>query len=164
MHAFKMVLLCAAFLLYGCGGDDSVRSIGKTPPCELPLKHADGANGGYSINPVVQAVPRQFNTCAIQQIQSASASVCLDHQQVGEISAQLVLPNQTTQILDIQSASVGANCLISGRLYTLTLPLSSLQTIKGLKGDWTVRVSDNNTVSSTPVGFLVGWSMSVAGQ
>jgi hypothetical protein len=53
--------------------------------------------------------------------------------------------------------------LISGRLLTLPLPVSRLQTFSGLKGDWTVRVRDNNSVSNTPMGYLVGWSMQAEG-
>jgi hypothetical protein len=48
-------------------------------------------------------------------------------------------------------------------MFSLSLPTNSLQAFSGLRGDWTVRVQDNNTVSNTPMGYLVGWSMQVEG-
>jgi hypothetical protein len=82
---------------------------------------------------------------------------------MGELSAQLILPNQSSLDLDLQRASQGASCLISGRLFTVSLPASGLQPFSGLRGDWTVRVRDNDRVSNTPMGYLVGWSMQAEG-
>jgi hypothetical protein len=82
---------------------------------------------------------------------------------MGELSAQLILPNQTSLDLDLQTAAQGSACLSSGRLFTLSIPASRLQAMSGLKGDWAVRVRDNNMVSSTPMGYLVGWSMQAEG-
>jgi hypothetical protein len=48
-------------------------------------------------------------------------------------------------------------------LFTVALPASRLQGFSGLRGDWSVRVRDNNMVASTPTGFLVGWSMQAEG-
>ena len=155
--------LAGSLLLSGCGGGGSTQAASSTTPCELPLKYADGLNGGYSINTVAQAVPRTFNVCTIQQPLAASVSLCIDHRQMTELSAQLVLPNQTTLDLELPSATQGSTCLISGRLLTLPLPVSRLQAFSGLKGDWTVRVRDNNSVSNTPMGYLVGWSMQAEG-
>lgn len=131
--------------------------------CELPLKHADGLSSGYRIDPVAQAVPRQFNPCGIQQLQAASVSLCIDHLQIGELSAQLVLPDRNSLNLDLQNASQGGNCPISGRLFTVSLPASPVQAFSGLRGDWSVQVRDNDRVSSTPMGYLVGWSMQAEG-
>lgn len=167
MCQIRFRLFCAALagslLLMGCGGGGSTQAAGSATPCEMPLKYADGLNGGYSINTVAQAVPRSFNVCTIQQPLAASVSLCIDHRQMAELSAQLVLPNQTTLDLELPSATQGSTCLISGRLLTLPLPVSRLQTFSGLKGDWTVRVRDNNSVSNTPMGYLVGWSMQAEG-
>lgn len=167
MRQIRFRLLCVALagtlILAGCGGSDPARPAGLATQCALPLKHADGLSGGYSIYDVAQAVPRQFNPCAIQQILTASVSLCVDHRQMGELSTQLILPNQTSLDLDLQSATQGAACLISGRLFTLSLPVSRLQAFSGLKGDWTVNVRDNDRVSSTPMGYLVGWSMQAEG-
>jgi hypothetical protein len=167
MRQIRFVLLSAALagslFLSGCGGSDPARPAGMATQCTLPLKHADGLSGGYSINSGAQAVPRQFNPCAIQQLQAASVSLCIDHRQLSELSAQLILPNQSSLELDLQTASLGGSCLISGRLFTVSLPVSRLQTFSGLGGDWTVGVRDNDRVSSTPMGYLVGWSMQAEG-
>lgn len=163
----RLGLLCAALagslVLLGCGGGDTAAPAGTTKQCELPLKHADGLNGGYRIDPVALAVPRHFNPCSIQQLQEASLSLCIDHQQISELSAQLILPNQTNLGLDLQTATQGAVCLNSGRLLTLSLPVNRLQVFSGLNGDWTVQVRDENSVSSTPMGYLVGWSIQANG-
>jgi hypothetical protein len=155
--------LAGSLFLAGCGGSDPARPSGVASQCALPLKYADGLNGGYSINTVAQAVPRPFNACTIQQPLAASVSLCIDHRQMAELSAQLILPNQTTLDLELPSATQGSTCLITGRLLTLPLPVSRLQAFSGLKGDWTVRVRDNNSVSNTPMGYLVGWSMQAEG-
>jgi subtilisin-like proprotein convertase family protein len=131
--------------------------------CTLPLKYADGSNLGYRVDPVAQAVPRQFNPCSIQQLQAASVSLCIDHRQMNELSAQLILPNKSSLDLNLQTANQGASCLISGRLFTVSLPASRLQVFSGLKGDWAVLVRDNDMVSTTPMGYLVGWSMQAEG-
>lgn len=167
MCQFRFGLLCAALagslFLSGCGGSDPARPAGMASQCTLPLKYADGSNLGYRVDPVAQAVPRQFNPCSIQQMQAASVSLCIDHRQMSELSAQLFLPDQKSLNLDLQTASQGGSCLISGRLFTVALPASRLQAFSGLRGDWSVNVSDNNRVSSTPMGYLVGWSMQAEG-
>ena len=167
MCQIRFRLFCAAlagsFWLMGCGGGGSTQTAGSVTPCEMPLKYADGLNGGYSINTVAQAVPRSFNVCTIQQPLAASVSLCIDHRQMSELSAQLILPNQSSLNLNLQTASLGGSCLISGRLFTVSLPVSRLQTFSGLGGDWTVVVRDNDRVSSTPMGYLVGWSMQAEG-
>lgn len=167
MCQFRFGLLCAALagslFLSGCGGSDAARPAGMASQCALPLKYADGLSGGYSISSVAQAVPRQFSACAMEQALAASVSLCIDHRQMGELSPQLVLPNQSSLDLDLQTASQGGSCLISGRLFTVALPASRLQGFSGLRGDWSVRVRDNNMVASTPMGYLVGWSMQAEG-
>ncbi len=167
MSHLRFGLLCLALAgcmaLAGCGGSGSAGSASLPSQCALPLKHADGVNGGYRIDSVAQAVARQFSACAMEQPLAASVSLCVDHRQIGELTAQLVLPNQSTLDLDLQTASQGGSCLISGRLLSMPVTASRLQGFSGLRGDWSVRVRDNNMVSSTPMGFLVGWSMQVEG-
>jgi hypothetical protein len=167
MRQIRFVLLSAALagslFLSGCGGSDPAQHAGMATQCTLPLKHADGLSGGYSINSVAQAVPRQFNPCGIQQLEAASVSLCIDHLQMDELSAQLVLPDRNGLNLDLKTASQGGSCLISGRLFNVSLPASRLQAFSALRGDWSVNVSDNDRVSSTPTGYLVGWSMQAEG-
>lgn len=156
-------MLAGMLLLSGCGGGSTPAT--QSLSCELPLKYADGAYSGYSIGPLpTKAVPRQFSACAIRQIQSASVSLCIDHQQIGELSAQMILPGNTVQSLSLPSAQANANgCLLSGKLYTVTLPASALQGLSASQGEWAVSVSDTNQVSATPVGYLVGWSLRLDG-
>lgn len=167
MASSKFWFLCAAvagsLTLAGCGGGSTPAT--QSASCELPLKYADGANGGYRIGAAsTLAVPRQFNACTLTQIQAASVSLCIDHQQISELSAQLVLPNNTTQTLNLQSAQTpGGTCLLTGKLFTMTLSSAALQSIGGLQGDWTVSLTDTNQVSTTPVGYLVGWSLKMDG-
>jgi hypothetical protein len=167
MRQIRFGVFCAALagglFLAGCGGSDPAQPVGKSSQCTLPLKHADGLSSGYRIDPVAQAVPRQFTACAMEQPLASSVSLCIDHRQMGELSAQLILPNQTSLDLDLQTAAQGSACLSSGRLFTLSIPASRLQALSDLKGDWAVRVRDNNMVSSTPMGYLVGWSMQAEG-
>ncbi len=167
MRQIRFGVLCAALagglFLAGCGGSDPAQPVDKSSQCTLPLKHADGLSSGYRIDPVAQAVPRQFTACAMEQPLASSVSLCIDHRQISELTAQLILPNQSTLDMDLLTAAQGGTCLISGRLYTASLPASRLQGFSGLRGDWTVRVRDNNLVSSTPMGFLVGWSMQAEG-
>lgn len=163
MHAFSIGLLCSTLILSACGGADPPRSIETAATCELPLKYADGMDSGYRISPDALAVPRQFNPCPIRQLVSADVSLCIDHPQINELSAQLILPNQTSLSLEVQQAARGSSCLISGQLFTLPLPLSKLQAFRALEGDWSVKVIDNDTVSSTPMGYLVGWSLQAKG-
>ena len=157
------VALAGSLFLAGCGGSDPARSVGKASQCALSLKHADGLSSGYRIDPVAQTVPTQFTACEMEQPLAASLSLCIDHRKMGELSAQLILPNQNTLDLDLQNAAQGAACLNTGRLFTLSLPANRLQVFSDLKGDWSVLVRDNDRVSSTPMGYLVGWSMQAEG-
>ena len=170
ISSFLFCAITAGMLtLTGCGGGGSPSQPnpqGTTTSCELPLKYADGrSNGsGYAIITSIQSVPRQFNPCTIQQIESATLGVCIDHPQIDELSAQLILPNNTPLQLDLQSAqTVGAACLVGGKMFSMTLPVTVLQAFTGLQGNWTVGVTDNDQISSTPIGKLVGWSLKVDG-
>lgn len=163
----KFWFFCAAvagsLTLAGCGGGSAATS--SSASCELPLKYADGVTGGYRIGAVpTQAVPRSFNTCTLTQIQSATVGLCLDHPQINELSAQLLLPNNTPQTLNLQSAqTAGESCLITGRWFTVALPSAALQGLSGLQGPWTVSLTDTDQTSTTPLGYLVGWSFKMDG-
>lgn len=166
MHALPIGLLCSTLVLSGCGGTEPPSALPISATCELPLKHADGKTSGIRIEAVASAVARQFNPCAIEQLESAKLSLCISHQQIGELSAELILPNQVSWVLDLNKAVRSPGCLgdnLFGQLFTLPLPLNQLQAFQALQGDWSVKVSDNNTATSTPIGFLVGWSMLVQG-
>lgn len=130
--------------------------------CTLPMAYANGAASGNRIEPVAQAVNRQFNPCPMRQVQTLTVGLCLDHQQVSELTAQLVLPHGTTPSLTPLGPSTGA-CLITGQLYQTTLHAGSLQSLRSLEGLWSVKVQDQNQVTTTPTGSLVGWSLRAEG-
>lgn len=131
--------------------------------CSLAMAYADGNTSGNRIEPVAQAVNRQFNPCAIRQVQSLTVGLCMDHQQISELTAQLVFPNGSTQSLNLQGASSTGACLISGQLYQTTLTSGNLQSLSSVGGNWSVRVHDENQASTTPIGTLVGWSLRAEG-
>lgn len=161
MYALPIGLVCTAFLLSGCGGSDPARSFETAARCELPLKHADGATSGIRIDPQASAVPRKFNPCSIQKLESAQVSLCLGHGQIGDLRAELILPNQEALVLNLDKAVRSQDCLNNFELFTLHLPLREIQAFQALEGDWSVKVSDQ--VVNTPIGFLVGWSMLAEG-
>lgn len=145
------------------GGPETSPPTSKTAVCELPLQYANGSGGGYTINnSLTESVPRQFNTCAVQTIQSASVSLCIDHPQISELTAQLRMPNSTTVALDLQKAQPGETCLISGKTFSIPLPITDLPLPNSADRNWTVGVTDTNSVSNQ-AGYLVGWSMKVEG-
>lgn len=167
MRQFSLNLACAvmagSLVLAGCGGG-SPSPGGSVAVCELPLAYADGRSDGSGrrIEPMAQAVNRQFNPCAIQRIQTLTADVCIAHPDISELNTQLVLPNGTTQSLSLQSASGSCTGLIGGQLFQATLTSNSLQSLQNLTGNWSVIVTDNNPVTTT-IGSLVGWSLRAEG-
>lgn len=167
MRQFSLKLVCISFtislVLVGCGGGGSTSSGGSVAVCELPLAYANGGSSGNRIDTVAQTINRQFNPCAIQRVQTLTVGVCLDHAQINELSAQLLLPDGTAQNLNIQNANSAGACLISGQLLQTTLSSSSLQYLRSLSGNWSVRVTDNNQTTTTPTGSLVGWSLRAEG-
>lgn len=160
---FWLVNLTCLLALIGCGGGST--SSGPLSSCELPLKYADGFTGGYTIGATqTLTVPRQFGSCTLNTVQSASLSLCISHQQINELTAQLILPNNTVVPLNLSSAQTnGSTCLLTGKLFNFNLPASAFQSLPNIKGNWTVGITDTNQVSTTPVGYMVGWSFRVDG-
>jgi subtilisin-like proprotein convertase family protein len=163
-------LFAATCFLAACGGggggggpETTSNPASKTAVCELPLQYANGSNGGYTIkNTLTESVPRQFNTCPIQTIKSASVSLCLDHPDISELTAQLRMPNNITVALDLQKAQPGETCLILGTSFSIPVPINGLPLPSSADRNWTVGVTDTNSVT-TQAGYLVGWSMKVEG-
>jgi hypothetical protein len=168
MRQFSLKLACAglagSLVLAGCGGGSTATG-SSVAVCELPLIYADGrSNGsGYTIAPnMAQTVNRQFNPCTIQRVQTLTVGVCIAHADISELSTQLVFPNGTTQNLSLQSVSNTCPGVIGGQLLQTTLASNNLQTIQSLTGNWSVKVTDNNPVTTT-IGTLVGWSLRAEG-
>lgn len=163
-------LFAVTCFLTACGGggggggpETTTNPTPKTAVCELQLQYANGSNGGYTINnSLTESVPRQFNTCSIQTIKSASVSLCLDHPQISELTAQLRMPNNITVALDLQNVQPGETCLILGKSFSIPLPINGLPLPTSADRNWTVGVTDTNAVSNQ-AGYLVGWSMKVEG-
>ena len=165
MRQFSLKLACAglagSFVLAGCGGS-SPSSGSSVADCELKLDYANGDSSGNGIRPSAQTTNRQFNPCEIQRIQTLTVGVCIAHPDINELNTQLVFPNGTSQILSLQSVSNTCPGLIGGQLFQTTLTSENLQTLQSLTGNWSVKVTDNNPVTTT-IGTLVGWSLRAEG-
>jgi subtilisin-like proprotein convertase family protein len=111
---------------------------------------------------MAQTVNRQVNPCAIQRVQTLTVGVCIAHADISELSTQLFFPNGTTQNLSLQSVSNTCPGVIGGQLFQTTLASNNLQTLQSLTGNWSVKVTDNNPVTTT-IGTLVGWSLRAEG-
>lgn len=120
------------------------------------MQYADGTSSGKPITGTLTLTePRQLS-CGITQTQSASVSLCIDHDQLSELTSQLFFNDTPIATLDLQSATLSSTaCLLTGKLYTLSLPMPMTQ----LNGNWKVGVTDNDQVASTRLGYLVGWSL-----
>jgi hypothetical protein len=153
--------LVGSLILAGCGGG-SPSSGGSAAVCELPLAYANGGSSGNRIEPMAQTTNRQFNPCAIQRIQTLTVGVCIAHPDINELNTQLVFPNGTTQSLSLQSAANTCPGVIGGQLFQTTLTSNNLQTLQSLTGNWSVKVTDNNPITTT-IGTLVGWSLRAEG-
>jgi subtilisin-like proprotein convertase family protein len=84
------------------------------------------------------------------------------HPDTHELVTQLVFPNGTPQSLSLQSASSTCPGLIGGQLFQTTLTSNNLQSLQSLTGNWSLKVSDNNPITTT-IGSLVGWSLRAEG-
>jgi hypothetical protein len=166
MRQFSLKLafagLAGSLVLAGCGGGGSASSGGSAAVCEFPLDYADGINSGRRIEPMAQTVSRQFNPCAIQRIQTLTVGVCIAHTDINELNTQLVFPNGTAQSLSLQSASNTCPGVIGGQLFQTTLTSNNLPSLQSSTGNWSVKVTDNNPVT-TAIGTLVGWSLRAEG-
>lgn len=167
MRQFSLKRACAVvastWVLAGCGGDGASSGGSGSPPCDLSMAYADGGTSGRRIDPVAQSIGRQFSNCAIKRVQSLTVGICMAHTQINELSAQLVLPDGSAQNLNLQNISATCPGLIGGQLFQSTLTSTSLQSLQGVSGNWSVKVTDNN-LATTSIGSLVGWSLRAEGQ
>ena len=165
MRQLSLKLACAvlagSLVLAGCGGG-SPSTGGSTDFCELPLAFANGGTSGTRIDAVAQTVDRQFNPCPVKRVQSLTVAMCIDHPQINELSAQLVFPDGSAQSLSIQSASSAGTCRLGGLFLQATHTSGGLQSLQGLTGNWSLKVTDNNPITTT-IGSLVGWSLRAEG-
>ena len=111
---------------------------------------------------MAQTVDRQFNSCPVKRVQSLRVGMCIDHPQISELSAQLVFPDGSAQSLSIPSASGADACRLGALFLQTTLTSGGLQSLQGLTGKWSLKVTDNNPITTT-IGYLVGWSVQAEG-
>lgn len=168
MTFFRSLLWCltlsSVIFLSACGGGGaSTSTLSRPVQCQLDLQYANGAQSGIAINPVANAVVRQFNLCDIVTAESATLDLCIQHGNLSELSANLIWPDRSTLPLDLSTASHGsAACLFTGTLLTITVPTASLVQFRNLQGNWGISVTDQ--VPGYASGSFVGWSLQVKGR
>ena len=114
------------------------------------MDRADTAVNGQDLASNVFAGPRsEQQRCALQIF------IVTD-------TAQRRMPNNITVALDLQNVQPGETCLISGKSFSIPLPINGLPLPTSADRNWTVGVTDTNAVSNQ-AGYLVGWSMKVEG-
>jgi len=132
------------------------------------LQYANGGTSGLSINPQAVSVDRYLSQCGITQVQSATLTLCTDHPNVGELTAQLRLAGNVLGSFAVASSfSTSKSCLsntganTSVREFTLSQPDTRGMTPS--VGPWSLIVTDslpNNNQS----GYFVAWSLDLQGR
>jgi hypothetical protein len=162
----------------GGGGGTVTDSSGNTPnstntTCTLNLAiYANGIpNGtGYTIQEdgaSTPAVSRQLDGCAITYLESARLGLCIRHDEISELNAQLILPvtapvqrpltpNLTPLSEDKQFCDFNR-----GTVYAMDIPVNALTTLPSLNVRWNVSVTD--TVQNNKTGVFVSWSLLLSG-
>lgn len=164
-HATRLAMLAACLLgglLAGCGGGASETAASSPTQCEFGLRYANGISSGIALNPEARTVARQFTSCSLKQIQSATLGICLQHPDISELDAQLIQPDGTPLAIDLQSATrTGSACLDSGTLLNTALPAATLVRLVNPQGQWSLVVTDLKPGYGS--GSLVGWSLDIRG-
>jgi subtilisin-like proprotein convertase family protein len=155
-----------AFLLTACGGGNPTPA-SIQDNCKISLLYTNGLATGSGTpikTTLTESAPRKFNLCPLQKINSASVTLCLDHPQISELTAQLRLPDNSILPLTLPKTASGPACLTNGIPFSVPLPANVLSHPNSGNGNWTVGIIDTNTLSvSNPRGIFVGWSMHVEG-
>lgn len=159
--AHKLLLLACALALTACGGGSTTTAPTPVPQtCRFDLTYADGLTSGYAVGPLAISVPKSITPCGITQVQSVSVGVCLTPAQTSELKVQLLGPGNLTVPLNLNAATVSASaCLLTGTLYTMTLPVNTLG--NGINDSWRLSVED--TVPGYISSTFIGWSLEVKG-
>lgn len=174
-------LFATTCFLAACGGGGSPAGDAPgNPPgtvsttCALNLSiYADGsANGsGYAIQQggaSTPAVSRLLDGCAITSLESARLSMCIRHDDLSELTAQLVLPVmgpvQTSLTPNITPPSEDKQfCDFNqGTVYATDIPINALASLPSLNVRWNVAVTD--TVQNNKLGFFISWSLLLSGK
>jgi hypothetical protein len=158
------VALLAVALLVACGGsspvEDPAPSIASS--CEQPFTWLDrvrssgnrigtGAQGEWTLN------------CPIRQLQSASLTVCVTHDDTRELQTTLRRPDGTVLSLPALAGwnTAGACPPGAGTAWTTSVPVPDPQ-LGDYAGPWTVRIVDQLPANNSN-GIFYGWSFRLQG-
>lgn len=155
-----LTFVACALALSGCGGGSSpTAAVPQT--CGFNLVYADGSTSGYAVGstPAV-SVPKSITPCGITQVQSVNLGLCVMPADVSELKVQLLGAGSTAVPVDLNTASISGTCLLTGSLYTVSLPSSTLAG-SGITDSWRLSVEDIRPgyINS----YFVGWSLEVKG-
>ena len=171
---FLVPVLVLSGLLTACGGGGTSSApapsggSGGALNCSLPLQYANGGTSGLSINPQAVSVDRYLSQCGITQVQSATLTLCTDHPNVSELTAQLRLAGNVLGSFAVASSfSTAKSCLINSggntslREFTLSQP--DTRGMSPSVGPWSLIVNDTLPTNNQS-GYFVAWSLDIQGQ
>ena len=161
MNTLRLLpLLISLWVLTGCGGGTSAPPANPVPQtCRFELAYADGSTSGYAVSPVATSVPKTLMPCSITQVQSVTLGLCISPADASELKVQLLGSGGTTVPVNLGTTTAAGSCLLTGSLYTVTLPTNAVGS--GLADSWQLSVQD--TVSGYNSSYFVGWSLEVKG-
>lgn len=174
-------LFAATCFLAACGGGgggtvsdapgNNANSASTTCTLNLSIYASGSTEGtGYPIQQdgaSTPAVSRQLDGCAIKSLESARLGLCIRHNELSELNAQLILPvtapvqRPLTPNLTPLSEDKQFCDLNQGTVYALDIPVNALTTLPSLNARWNVSVTD--TVQNNKTGVFVSWSLLLSG-
>lgn len=159
--ALKPFGLACALALTACGGGSSTPTPAPAAQtCRFDLVYADGLTSGYAVAPVATSVSKSITPCGITQVQSVSLGLCISPASLSELKVQLLGPGNLVVPVSLGAATASpASCLLTGTLYTASLPVNTLG--NGLNDSWRLSVED--TVPGYTSSTFIGWSLEVKG-
>jgi len=160
--------MCGALAACGGGGTSAPSSPSGSTSCSLSLQYANGGTSGLSISPQAVSSDRYLSQCGITQVQSATLTLCTDHPNVGELTAQLRLAGNVLGSFAVASSfSTARTCLsntgsnTSLREFTVSQPDTRGMTPS--VGPWSLVVTDTQPTNNQS-GYFVAWSLDLQGQ
>ena len=159
-----LTVLLIGTLLGGCGGSspeaEPAPSVAST--CEQPFTWLDTVRmSGNRIGSQTQA---EWNpSCPIRELQSASLTLCLTHQDLGEVGITLKRPDGVVKTLPALGdwSGTGSCPPGAGKAWSLAIAAQDLR-LQSYSGPWTVRVEDRLPANNSE-GIFYGWSFVLKG-
>jgi len=155
-----LTLLVCALALSACGGGSSTPApAATTQTCGFGLVYADGNTSGYAVGttPAV-SIPKSITPCGITQVQSVTVGLCVTPADMSELKVQLLGASSAPTLVSLTTASPSGSCLLTGTLYNVPLPASSVGKITD---SWRLSVEDIRPGYTS--SYFVGWSLEVKG-